>query len=145
MLYLISFYTYICFCVVLVTACCYEVLVFIIVFRQYVLPRSSYTTSDGCSDNSSCPSYPLAGHKYSVSSGYESMTLNSAEGVTQDPPETTENDDSGGSQAKSQSTDGLYKYSPHFKRFTDFSYQKNSTKNVNVVPLEAAKVNGSFY
>lgn len=81
-------------------------------YRQYVLPRPSYTTSDGCSDNSSCPSHPLAGHKYSVSSGYESMTLNSAEGLPQDEPQTADTEDSGGSQAKSQSTIGKSSMSP---------------------------------
>ena len=48
--------------------------------RQYVLPKPSYANSEICSsDNSSCPSHPLAQNKHSVSSGYDSMTLNSAE------------------------------------------------------------------
>ncbi|XP_067943120.1 uncharacterized protein [Watersipora subatra] len=52
-------------------------------YRQYVLPKPSYSHSDVYSTNSSCPSHPLANNKYSVSSGYESMTMNSTEDIFQ--------------------------------------------------------------
>lgn len=44
-----------------------------------MLPRPTYTASDGCSDNSSCLSAAQARTKCSVSSGYESLAPDSAE------------------------------------------------------------------
>lgn len=83
-------------------ACSNMVSVFGVIYRQYVLPRPTYNLSDVCSDNSSCPSHPLADHKHSVSSGYESMTLNSAEEAPQGG-----SDDGKSSKATEKTTSGL--------------------------------------